>query len=328
MTHSPLAPLAPSPTGALGAATPNLGPAASLDLGKSLSSSAVPTAGSVNISFGYDRYSFGGYGFEGFRVNQYPGASPCSAHSVAVPGDKGRDAPECAYAPCREDVPFWTPDYSFYHGHPTPYQPTSAYLDVPLIPTTFNGRTEDEPEAPPHQCYWPTAVGAHPSKYAEPFMRIERAAGLGSDKVLSLNPIELTPGGVDSACHPSEVGRMSTSYLVIERHCISGTEHDATSSRDLTQRSDTSIYLVFRNALFFKKLPSETRQARRVRKKRVPYSKAQLGVLEVEYARNQFVTKETRRRLVNGTNLTDRQITIWFQNRRVKEKKIHARQRK
>ena len=33
---------------------------------------------------------------------------------------------------------------------------------------------------------------------------------------------ELTPGGVDSACHPPEVGEMSTSVLV-EGHSISGT---------------------------------------------------------------------------------------------------------
>ena len=33
---------------------------------------------------------------------------------------------------------------------------------------------------------------------------------------------ELTLGGVDSACHPSEVGEMSTSVLV-EGHSISGT---------------------------------------------------------------------------------------------------------
>ena len=32
---------------------------------------------------------------------------------------------------------------------------------------------------------------------------------------------ELTPDGVDSACHPSEVGEMSTSVLV-EGHSISG----------------------------------------------------------------------------------------------------------
>ena len=38
---------------------------------------------------------------------------------------------------------------------------------------------------------------------------------------------ELTRGGVDSACHPSEVGKMSASILVIEGIA---SENDATSS--------------------------------------------------------------------------------------------------
>ena len=41
--------------------------------------------------------------------------------------------------------------------------------------------------------------------------------GLGSSdpKFKSHSAVELIPGGVNSACHPSEVGKMSASLLVI-----------------------------------------------------------------------------------------------------------------